>query len=68
MYSVRKYSKAILLCSLTNPGFKSITKLYLDNMQIDDQNTDPIPCVYYCSVKYLIPLDYTSFQLKNFFL
>ena len=45
MYGVRRYSKAILLCSLTNPEFKLLTILFLKNMAIDDHNIDPIPNV-----------------------
>ena len=44
--SVRRYSKAILLCSWTNPGFMSLTVLYLGTMQIDSQNTGPFPVLF----------------------
>ena len=32
---------AILLCSWTNPEFKSMTILSLNLMHFDDQNTNP---------------------------
>ena len=43
MYSVMRYSKSILLCSWTNPGFMSLTVMYLGTMQINNQNTGPFP-------------------------
>ena len=45
MYSVKRYSKAILLRSWTNPKFKLMIILFLNHMQIDDHNTYFIPSV-----------------------
>ena len=49
MCSVRKYSKAILFCSWTNPRFMSLTVLYLGTMQIDSQNTGQFPVLFLLS-------------------
>ena len=49
MYSVMRYSKTILLCSWTNPGFMSLTILYLGTIQIDGQNTGPFPVLFLLS-------------------
>ena len=49
MCSVRRYSKAILLCSWTNPRFMSLTVLYLGTMQIDSQNIGPFPVLFLLS-------------------
>ena len=49
MCSVRRYSKAILFCSWTNPGFMSLMVLYLETMQIDSHNTGPFPVLFLLS-------------------
>ena len=44
--SIRRCSKAILLCSWTNLGFMSLKVLYLGTMQIDSQNTSPFLALF----------------------
>ena len=64
MCSVRRYSKAILFCSWTNPGFMSLTVLYLGTMQIDSQDIGPFPMLFLLSEIYeSTRLDF--FYLKN---
>ena len=46
MCSIKRYSKAMLLCSWTNPGFISLTILHLGTFQIDSKNTGPFPMLF----------------------
>ena len=63
MCSVRRYSKAILFCSLTNPRFMSLTALYLGTMQIDNQTIGPFPILFLLSeISYSIILDFFFFK------
>ena len=43
---VQRYFKTILIFPWTNSGFKPITMLFLNIMQIDDHTTDSIPSFY----------------------
>ena len=65
MCSVRRYSKAMLLCFWKNPGFMSLTVLHLGTMQIDSQNTRPFPVLCLLSeISDSTILDF-FFSLKN---
>ena len=46
MYSVKRYSKTILLYSWTNPEFKSMNILFLNLMRFNDHNTDSFPVLF----------------------
>ena len=66
MCSVLRYSKAMLFRSWTNPGFMSLTVLYLRTFQIDSQNTGPFPVLFLLSeISDSTRLDLFSFSLKN---
>ena len=63
MCSVMRYSKTILFYSWTNPGFMSLTVLYLGTMQIDSQNTGPFPVLFLLSeIPYSTRLDFFFFK------
>ena len=63
MCSVRRYSKAILLCSWTNQRFMSVTILYLGTMQIDSQNTGAFPMLFLLNeISISIILDFFFFK------
>ena len=49
MCNVRRYSKAILLCSSTNPEFMSLAVLYLRAIKFDSLNTGPFLVLFLLS-------------------
>ena len=59
MCSVRRYSKAVLFCFGTNPGFMAFTDLFLNLLQTDNQTLILFPVLFLLSeISYSTCLDF----------